>query len=193
MDLFLNTISMKDNLEQFIQDNRQEFDREIPSLKVWAAIDKELNTDPEEKPVGKTRSMWRYAWIAASVAFLLASGAFIGIQMTGGQSEIASLSDVSTEYEEMEVYYQKQIQEKVALLARYDDQTVTKDLEQVDEFMKELQQELKEAPKGNEEKIINAMIDNYQTKVNILERVLERIQSSNRKNLKSEENETVDI
>ena len=184
---------MKDNLEQFIQDNRQEFDREIPSLKVWAAIDKELNTDPEEKPVGKTRSMWRYAWIAASVAFLLASGAFIGIQMTGGQSEIASLSDVSTEYEEMEVYYQKQIQEKVALLARYDDQTVTKDLEQVDEFMKELQQELKEAPKGNEEKIINAMIDNYQTKVNILERVLERIQSSNRKNLKSEENETVDI
>jgi len=193
LDLFLNTINMKDNLEQFIQDNRQEFDREIPSLKVWAAIDKELNTDPEEKPVGKTRSMWRYAWIAASVALLLASGAFIGIQMTGEQSEIASLSDVSTEYAEMEVYYQKQIQEKVALLARYDDQTVTKDLEQVDEFMKELQQELKEAPKGNEEIIINAMIDNYQTKVNILERVLERIQSSNRKNLKSEENETVDI
>lgn len=185
---------MKDNLEKFIQENRQEFDREIPSLKVWAAIDKELNTDSKAEPTGKTRRMWRYAWIAASVAFLLTSGAFIGMQMAGNsQSEIASLSDVSSEYAEMEVYYQSQIQEKVAQLARYDDQTVTKDLEQVDEFMKELQEELKESPKGNEEKIINAMIDNYQTKINILERVLERIQSSNRKNLKSEEDETIDI
>ncbi|MEM9821217.1 MAG: hypothetical protein AAF985_09105 [Bacteroidota bacterium] len=185
---------MKDNLEKFIQDHREEFDREIPSLKVWAAIDKNLRDEDEEQPTAKPRTMWRYAWIAASIAFLLATGALIGVQMAeDGQAGIASLSDVSTEYAEMENYYQKQIQEKVAILARYDDQTVTEDLKQVDEFMVELQEELKEAPKGNEEKIINAMIDNYQTKINILERVLERIQSTNRENSKSEENETIDI
>ena len=185
---------MKDNLEKFIHENRAEFDREIPSLKVWAAIDKAISPEEVDKPTAKPRRLWRHAWIAASIAFLLATGAFIGLQMgTDPQSEIASLSDYSSEYAEMEVYYQTQIQKKVAQLARYDDITVGEDLKQVDEFMQELKQELQEAPKGNEEKIINAMIDNYQTKINILERVLERIQSTNQENLKSEENETIDI
>lgn len=184
---------MKDNLEQFIKDNRADFDREVPSLKVWAAIDKEIGS--EEKPVAKPRTLWRYAWIAASVTFLLATGTLIGLQLNNGtESEIASLGDVSTEYAEMEQHYQSQIKEKVAQLASYDDNaSIVDDLSQVDEFMEELKQELQESPKGNEEKIINAMIDNYQTKLDILERVLERIQSTNQENLKSEENETIDI
>ncbi len=184
---------MKDNLENFIQENRADFDREIPSLKVWAAIDKEIGST--DQATAKPRKLWRYAWVAASIAFLLATGAFLGIQMNGGEDPtMASLGDFSTEYAEMEQHYNSQIQEKVALLARYnDDATVNDDLLQVDEFMEELKKELQESPKGNEEKIINAMIYNYQTKIDILERVLERIQSNNEEKSKSEENETIDI
>ncbi|MEM8909297.1 MAG: hypothetical protein AAGD05_15735, partial [Bacteroidota bacterium] len=172
---------MKDNLEKFISENRSDFDREIPSLKVWAAIDKKVNgKETQPPPVTKSRRLWRYSWIAASVALLLATGTAIGLQLNQGESNsMASLGDFSSEYAEMEQYYQSQIQEKVAQLASYDDNnTVRKDLLQVDEFMEELKNELQEAPKGNEEKIINAMIHNYQTKIDILERVLERIQST---------------
>ena len=53
----------------------------------------------------------------------------------------------------------------------------------------ELRAELANAPAGSEERIINAMIYNYKAKLEILERVLEKIQSTNQGTLKTENDE----
>ena len=67
---------------------------------------------------------------------------------------------------------------------------VLADLEQLDLTMQELRQELLRAPKGQEEQIIENLIRSYQTKVQILERVLERVQSTQQPNtLKPLDNE----
>jgi len=183
---------MKDRLEQFINENRADFDNEIPNLKVWADIDKQINTDGGG---AKRRTLWRYAWIAASILFLLTSGAFIGQRILApSEAELADTELVSPEFEEMEAYYQSQIKQKKAQLARYsEDTSVEQDLLQIDTFMEELKQELKNAVKGNEEQIINAMINNYQTKIAILERVLDRIQTTNQETPKSGEDASIDI
>ena len=39
-----------DNLEQFIRENQEKFDSEIPSLSVWAAIDRSVSQAPAPAP-----------------------------------------------------------------------------------------------------------------------------------------------
>lgn len=183
---------MKDSLEDFITQNRESFDREVPSLKVWAEIDKKMSTK-----AAKPRSLWRHVWMAASIVFLLTAGALVGIQVSQdvANDELASEDILSKEYQEMESFYQGQVQEKVAQLANYnEDPTIKEDLKQIDDFLTELKGELKNTPKGSEEQIVNALVSNYQTKLAILERVLERIQTTNQETIKkSEENERIDI
>ena len=78
----------------------------------------------------------------------------------------------------------------MATLASYrQDGFVRADFQELDAIYEELKQELEKAPAGNEEQVIQAMINNYQTKIEILERVLEKVQSTGQTNLKTEENE----
>jgi hypothetical protein len=56
---------------------------------------------------------------------------------------------------------------------------VMEDLQQIDEVQKDLRRELQNAPKSSREEIIQTMIKNYQTKLDILERVLTRVQVGN--------------
>jgi len=119
----------------------------------------------------------------------------MGTYFSNGQNsqQVAALSDVSPEYAELEQYYRTQVNQKRSQLAHYKyDVSINDDLGQLEEMMKDLMEEMKETPTKSNERIINAMINNYQTRVAILERVLERLQSSNQNN-KIEKNETTDI
>ncbi|MEM1321987.1 MAG: hypothetical protein AAGG75_17135 [Bacteroidota bacterium] len=184
---------MKDNLEKFIADNRQEFDSDIPSLKVWAQIDKQLD---HRKPKNKRLTLWKLAGIAAAVAVLLTVGAAIGFQMNDGAGAMVADSELATEIDEMERYYKEQINQKAARLAslNYEGKgAVNADLEQLATLFDELKMELANSPKGAEEQIINAMINNYQIRIDILEKVLNNIESTNQKTIKSNNDETTSI
>ncbi len=174
----------QDNLEDFINQHREEFDSAVPSLKSWAEIDKQL----QPKTTAKRFSIKRLSRIAAAAVLLLLIGIAIGLYSSKPKvNQLASLSDISTEYAEMETYYKRQVNQKKAQLASYKkDNIVNQDLEQLDEIMLELQEDFKNAPKGSEEMIINAMIKNYKTKLMILEHVLEDIETKESKNKKDE-------
>lgn len=180
---------MEDRLENFINENREAFDDQVPDLKVWAAIDKELSDD--EKPQAVIRPLRRFLSIAAAIAFLLTVGAAIGLQI-GQQSSADPLA--STEFQEARDYYDAQIQEKRNVLASYSQSSIVQeDLEQLESFLEELKSDLEVAPPENREQIINAMILNYRTRLEILDRVLEKIELTNQKTLKSEKDETQSI
>jgi len=174
-----------ENLEKFILENRADFDQEVPPLKVWAHIDRELDA---KKPV---RIVWmKYVRVAAAAAVLIAVSCYIGFQ-AGSQVETAqALSDFSPEHAEMERYFNEKINEKMAKLVSYQqDEHVRPDLQELDLVYDELKAELKEAPMGGEQKVIEAMINNYQTKLDILEHVLEKVNTTEETNLKTEEDE----
>lgn len=169
----------KDNIEDFIHQHRDEFDEAVPDLKVWAAIDKEINP-----PSSKRFSITRFSRLAAAAVVLLLMGTAIGLFLNKPSSSktLSSLSDISTEYAEMEKFYTKKVNVKKAQLAKYQQSTiVNEDLEQLDQIMLELQEDFKNVPKGSEEVIINAMINNYQTKLKILEHVLDDIHTKDAK------------
>jgi hypothetical protein len=177
----------RDNLEQFIFENRESFDDATPSLKVWGEIDRAISA-PKLKTM-KLRSLMR---IAAAIALLLITGGVVGSYLSRSQHEdTATIIDaVAPEYMEMEQYYQDQINTKVKQLTQYDPNSpVLKDLKQMDQAMTELKDELKNAPKGKEEEIVATMIQTYQTKVAILERVLEYMRQAKPQNSKSTSNE----
>ena len=182
-----------DNLEQFIRDNREEFDTKVPSLKIWAELDKQL-PQPQQKPQAKRISIRRFLSIAAAVTLLIGFGVGIGFSLSPSPEESAvTLSDLSPEYAEVEQYYSTQVNNQLARLASYKatNPDLQADLAELDQWMQDLQKELSIVPKSKEEAVVNDIIDLYKTKVAILEKLLDSIQSSNQKN--SIQHETVDI
>lgn len=180
----------RDYIEQFILDSRESFDDSTPGLQVWGEISQEL-----DRRQSRRLALWKIGRAAAAVVALLACGALIGIYLFGNQMQpTASLERIAPEYAEAEEYYQQQIDQKYRQLAAYHrDGIVEKDLAQLDEVMRELRQELLVAPKGKEEEIVEDLIQSYQAKVSILERVLERLQETGPEIDKPVENEETSI
>lgn len=182
---------MKDNLEKFILDNREGFDQDVPKSEIWERINQQVNP----KPKNRRLMMWKAVGIAASMAILIGFGALIGVHYLAPQSaNIAQSDSTPSELVEMEEYYNTQINQKKARLASLNyDGNVSEDLQQLDEFLAELKIELEESPKGAEEQIVEAMINNYQIRIDILERILQHLESNNQEPIKSEDDETTSI
>jgi len=160
---------MRDSLEQFIADNREAFDKEVPSLKVWAAIDKTLH--PEQK---KVRFTWSYFRIAASILLLIGVGMTAGIAISKKHNSERVLANISPEFNEMEDFYQRKLAAvRTTVPVSAIDPAMQSDLNQLESVMHELQAEYKKAPESSREQIIRAMITTYQSKLKILERLLE--------------------
>lgn len=180
----------RDYLEQFILDKREAFDGATPGLQVWGEISQELDRRQSRRLI-----LWKASRAAAAALILLACGALIGVYFFGNQMQpYASLEKIAPEYAEAEAYYQEQIQQKHQQLVAYQrDDIVEKDLAQLDEVMQELRRELLVAPKGKEAEIVENLIQSYQAKVAILERVLNRLQESNPEIAKPAGNEEASI
>ncbi len=179
----------RDFLEQFIDDNRDAFDHATPNLKVWADVSKALDA---QRPQAKRVMMWSKARIAAAVVALVAVGALFGSYLTrvNDQEAAATAGLVSPELMEAEQYYNGEVQKRYSQLANYQyDKSVDQDLQQIDKIMAELRADLAEVPKGMEEQIVSNLIKSYQTKIRILERVLDRTQSNHSKTSKSASDE----
>ena len=173
-------------LEDFVQQNREGFDDKLPSDSLWQAISKEL---PEKK---RKRRWWKPMLRVAAIALVFLSiGVAIGNYM-GNTSSTASrtLSDISPEYAELEQFYTLKINQKIGQLDRFEQkEAVLEDLKELDQNFKELQQELGET--RDEEQIIYLMIENYQTKISILERVLDRLGDEDIQNTNNHEETTL--
>jgi hypothetical protein len=176
-----------DSLEQYIRQNRQAFDEDLPQLKVWSNISQEL----DQQTGAKRASLWHKLKLAAAVVLLLACGALIGGYITHEQNQpAASLEEIAPEYAGLEAQYQREIQQKYQQLAGFQYAgVVEQDLERLDQTMKELKAELKEAPPGKEEAIVQSLLENYRAKVLVLERVLQRIQAANPEGEMTQEDE----
>ena len=168
----------KDQLESFITEHRESFDDAVPALKVWANIDRQL-----EAPKQIRLRRWKMVRMAAAVTILLAIGGVLGSYFTQVQSQnpTAMLDGRYPEYQEMAQYYQDEISRQVKLVSNSGqaDPELFTDLEQIDATMAELKEELLDAPRGQEQEIVENLIKTYQTKLAILQRVLERMNQSN--------------
>lgn len=169
-----------DQLEEYISDHRAEMDTEVPALKNWYHIEKEL--DKKEKK--RTAFIWRNRLMkAAAVVLLLGIGGVIGSLLTQQwqTTDLAAQNvELSDEIWEAERYYQEVVDQQLQRLAAYPEQNaaVIADLEDSDVFLKELKSELAKAPKESQEVLLFNIIETYQIKLAILETVLRELETS---------------
>ncbi len=193
-------MEQQDRLEKFIKDNRTDFDRQMPSFELWHKIETEIQGGATGKKLTSATSRRfgpRFFRVAASIAILIMAagwgGYYLG-QPSAAETSQELLVEIAPDFPELEQYYTEEIQEKYSRLVSLSyDATLEKDLDQVDQAMEELREELTHAPRENAAAIVSQMIQNYQIKVQILERVLERLEAGEQgaKDLNTKQNEVI--
>ncbi len=170
---------MKDRLEEFVRKNREAFDVHEPDPGLW------LKIAPEQKKRGRVRHLtWlRYAAAIAIIFAGFSSGIyFLTRQGTGNQD---AYSEMYRELVESETYYNALAKEKYKELEPYLTSSpeirdeLNTDLEELDDIYLELRKDLKDDVDNPE--VIEAMIQNYRTKVMILENLLEILKEKDNK------------
>lgn len=175
-----------DNLEKFIKQNRTALDQAEVPKQSWDNIQRRIVDNRRglinmESRSAKRFDLTKILKIASAVLFLVGFGFLVGKNSVIQQQfqSNTGLSTVSTELAELEKQLIKEVDSKVAQLANYNsDHSVKDDISQLEALMEDLEEELKNSPKASEEQIVNAMIRNYRTRIDILERVLSRIKES---------------
>lgn len=184
---------MEDRLEKYIRQHRAAFDSAQPPTPLWDKIASQLDAPTEVAPVPLTvahpqrtpRLTWRqYASVAAVGLLLLAIGGAIGSYWTAQQAPnpapvALSLGDLNDEYAELEHHYQQQVSTHLQAIEQLDapHEDILSDIDELDAAFEELKRELGRSTTHTDEEIIHAMIENYQTRIAILERVRERLQA----------------
>jgi hypothetical protein len=186
----------QDNLEKFIRSNRAEFDVFEPGEAVWDRI---------RKPVPKMIWLnWKTVlWRAASVVVIFTTSWFLHDWVQKDKSselvrqesvyDSADLEQVNVLIE-AEVYYTSQInsaREEIVLLTGNDKDLmndINTDMVELDKVFEELKRDLKD--NSDNEEVIEAMIQNYRIKLEVLDEILTQLKksrgSNNKNNLSDE-------
>ena len=191
----------KDNLERFIRDNHEAFNDREPSGDLWkkleADLDKQLpdqvdrtNRSPFQeiyknnslkvgRQIGWPSLDWR---VAASVAVLLLAGCLLYMNQRYGVTHQPEVVAASPSYAKEVVQYTQMIDDKRAELKQMTEdnpalyQEFATDLTRLENSYRSLKADLPQNP--NQEVLIQAMIQNLQLQINLLNeqlRVIQRI------------------
>lgn len=191
----------KDNLERFIRDNREAFDDKEPPGKLWQNIevglnkqqtgDQKLSQSTPFQQVHVNRSRFgnrQIGWpsldwrVAASIAVLLLAGSFLYMNYQYGVTQQPEVVAASPTYAKEVVHYTRLIDDKRDELKQMTESNpalykeFATDLERLERNYKTLKAELPQNP--NQETLIQAMIQNLQLQINLLNeqlRVIQRI------------------
>lgn len=173
-----------DKLKSFIKENQEEFDVLTPSDDLWGKIEDDL---PSMRKMVPIRQLY-YACAGVAAAVVLLAAAFWNVNQPGTEQvavvnvtdqseiELLSLSDVSSELAEVESYYVSEVNLKMDELKELDNSGEY--LAEVEMLREEFEELRKEMGRGaDQEKIVQAMIQNYRLRLEILEEMLDELRS----------------
>ena len=177
-----------DKFEQFIQENRQGFGPEEGAPDVWDKIKKR---QPEARVV---KISWRTVLTrAASVVVIFVASYYFHAYMSGREAGDQGLltkenldSPLFKELLEADQYYTAQIKYKKEELFNLTSDSpglqmdVNNELGDLDAILIELKDDLNDDADNQE--VVEAMMQNYMLKLDILEDMLEQIKTKNEKN-----------
>ena len=185
---------MSKRLEDFIKNNREEFDDLEPRANLWGRIENELPQQfNEQKSVQKTFSLAFVLRVAALV--ILVMGACFAVYLHNERSTV-NLAAINPEYARQQVHYTSLIatqRTELKTIAKSDPQLYNEfsaEIAKMDSTYKKLNNDLATSP--DQEAVLRAMIRNLQIQTEVLNQQLNVIEQFNEfKNPKK--NETKDI
>jgi hypothetical protein len=160
-------------LEDFMRDNRDDFDSELPSLDLWDKIESKLE---------KKKGTHKFLKIASSIAAVLIL-AIVGTYMLKPQSDnnrYANITDPELKnLLETEAFYAQKVSLKVGEIQKCYKvhpelkMDIENDLNELDTMYRELEKDLDDNLYNRE--VIEAMIQNNRFRLEMVDRVLNQI------------------
>lgn len=183
-------------IEDIIRENRDLFEDQEPSEGHFERFNRKL-----EMRFNKTikRSIVPYLLKAAVVTLLVTlSSLWTWDNFIRPGRNMMSLSDVSPQYKEVENYYVHQVSLMEDELGTINinsnpeqSQMLLQEMKSMDSVYVQLQKDLKANP--NDERIINAMIEHYQTKLEVMTFIVDQLKEIRNENKNGEQNEKVSL
>jgi len=188
---------MKDRLENFIRDNKKEFDQFDAPAALWERIEKQLDEKGINSSIaGKKEKVVRLSFllkIAATIIVVLGVG-FWGYQHH--KRESSDLSNIDPQLAKQQIHYATLIEVKRSELKQIEKEEpqlyseFASEIRKMDASYQMLKSDLPGSP--NQEETVKAMIRNLQIQTELLNQQLSIIQQIN--NVKKEQkNETQQI
>lgn len=183
----------EDKLKDFISENIDSFEGDDPSVELWDKIDAEI-----VRPKPNYRWLWQTAAaIGIAVTSILVYELFdeettetIIVnqpqQLAETNAAIQEFPPMAPEVQEAKDIYEAKIEHKMHELSSYKlefpgvEEEVTAEFEVMDEMYDELESQLSHGSEN--EKVISALIESYQLKLEILEDILENLETEKNEN-----------
>ncbi len=184
----------EDKLNQLFDRLQGQFDLEEPHIGHQDRFLEKLNQNSGTVSINRKKTNW---WKPLSIAASIAIIGVLAFQVLGTKPSLdEQLVEISPEASQTEFYFANLIEEQVTLLknekspetAQLVDDTLLQ-LKKLEKDYRGLEQDLVNG--GDSKIILNAMIFNFQTRIDLLKDVLSQIE--NIKNLKSYNDENITI
>ena len=166
-----------EKLEIIIKNNLQSFNDEEPFEGHIERFANKLNSHLESKKSFRRKVIYRIAAAAIITLLIGISGRMIYMQNMK-YKPVYLLSNISEELKETEYYYNEQIEKKFDIIKNTDfagssfhKYLILKELNRSEEEFKFIRDDLKENP--HDERIVNAVIMQYQTKLEVMDKIIE--------------------
>lgn len=188
----------RDNIEEKILENLEQLNDFEPAEGHFERFQAKLNAEGKRRKFNFSM-VWK---VAAAVVFVLlaVNQAYIFFApdkkgLTGeNSSNPFTLASVSEEYSEVEFYYSNAINSGLSqwnslkadgLISEAEQQVMNDELSDFEERFKSLQADLAANP--NDERVINAMIEYYQAKLEIINMIVNKLQEVKQQKSKNHE------
>jgi hypothetical protein len=184
-------------IDEIIRSNKDFFEEAEPSKGHLERFERKL-----EMRIGKVtikRSIVPYLLKAAVVTLLVTlSSLWTWDHFIRPNRNRMTLSDVSPQYKEVENYYLHQVNLMESELSSVTlskdpahNEMLKKEMKSMDSVYVQLQKDLKANP--DDERIINAMIEHYQTKVEVMSYILNQLKELRNENQNTMEDEKISL
>ena len=177
-------MSHPDPLRDLIHDRRADFDAEPPPARVWDALEAELSHDRPGATVAPRTSarvvaLYPYWRKAAVACMLLTIGVLSGLLLADRLDGDEAVAARPTPVRELEASYRQLLAERVAEVeALGPDSALRVALVGLSRPDSQLASELEAFPPADEHLVLEAMAQEYQAKLDALERVLARVRAA---------------
>lgn len=162
---------MKDSLKDFINQNREGFGALTPPENAWQKIEKNL-PKVSKQFFWNSISFWR---VAAIILFGLSAYLFLGKNFSKpNKQEMAELQG----FNDLEIYYSSQINEKMDLVNRYQSLTgltedeITQNLKRLEVMYLVLKDEMKRKPTQD---VRDALVLNLLVRIDLINQQLNKL------------------
>jgi hypothetical protein len=184
---------MKSKLEEFINDNREEFDEFEAPAAVWKNIESAINNKPKKAVYDRIIKVGFVLKIAATVLIVLSAGLLFWLKQVKPSTELA---DFDPALAKQQMHYASLIEGKrneiksIRNEEPYLYEEFSSEFKKMENSYKKLQKDLPNSP--NPEETVKAMIRNLQIQTEVLSQQLNIIQQI-KKVKKQQKNETQSI